>query len=42
MEEIGGVGDGFGYVGKHVHHGLIDAILIRTVVDPLAILGECG
>jgi hypothetical protein len=40
MEEIGGVGDGFRNVGKHVDHGLVDAGTISAAVDPLAILGS--
>jgi hypothetical protein len=40
MEEIGGLGEGLGYVGKHVYHGLVDAGLVRAAVDPLSILSE--
>ena len=42
MEEVSGGREGFGDVGEHVGHCLIDAGPVRAAVDPLAILGEGG
>ena len=38
--EVGGRGESFGDVGKHVRHCLVDARPVRVAVNPLSILGE--
>ena len=42
VEELGGLGEGFGNVGEHVCHGFIDARLVWGAVELLAVLGERG
>jgi hypothetical protein len=42
IEEVSGGREGFGDVGKHVNHRLVDASPVGTAVDPLAILGKSG
>jgi hypothetical protein len=42
MEEVSRLGEGFRYVGEHVHHGLVDARPVWAAIDSPAILGNRG